>query len=92
MHFTPTTSVFEGKPCHGVRFTVTDRKAFKPVATGIAIARVLQRLYPNDFAADKMTVLLRDPATLDAVRKDAPASWAEDEAAFRARRANYLLY
>jgi SSS family transporter len=92
VHFTPTASVFEGKACHGVRFTLTDRKAFKPVATGIAIARVLQRLYPNDFAADKMPFLLRDPGTLDAVRKDAPVSWAEDEAAFGTRRAKYLMY
>lgn len=92
VHFTPTASVFEGKACHGVRFTLGDRKAFKPVATGIAIARVLQRLYPNDFAADKLTVLLRDPGTLDAIRKNAPVSWAEDEAAFAARRAKYLLY
>jgi uncharacterized protein YbbC (DUF1343 family) len=92
VHFTPTASVFEGKPCHGVRFTLTDRKAFKPVATGVAIATVLHRLYPNDFALDKLATLLRDPQTLDAIRDGKPISWADDEAAFAARRAKYLLY
>src|SRR5438876_7182711 len=92
VHFTPTASVFAGQQCHGVRFVVTDRKAMKPVATGIAIATVLQRLYPNEFAVDKLAALLRDPRTLDAIRANAPVSWAEDEAAFGAQRAKYLLY
>jgi uncharacterized protein YbbC (DUF1343 family)/CubicO group peptidase (beta-lactamase class C family) len=92
VHFTPTASVFEGKPCHGIRFTLTDRKAFQPVATGVAIATVLERLYPKDFALDKLASLLRDPRTLDAIRAGTPVSWAEDEAAFAARRAKYLMY
>jgi uncharacterized protein YbbC (DUF1343 family) len=90
--FTPAASVFEGKQCHGVRFTVTDRKAFKPVAAGIAIAAALQRLYPNDFALDKLAPLLRDPETLEAIRAGRAVSWADDEAAFSARREKYLLY
>ncbi len=92
VHFTPTASVFEGQPCHGVRFVITDRKALQPVRTGVAIASVLHRLYPNDFALDKLATLLRNPRTLEAIRADAPVSWAEDEAAFGARRAKYLLY
>ena len=95
--FTPSSSVFAKQLCGGVRMTITDRHTLRPVAMGIAIALVLHRLYPNDFALDKIAPLLRDPATLEAIRADKPlteivAMWREDEAAFAARRAKYLLY
>jgi uncharacterized protein YbbC (DUF1343 family) len=95
--FTPSSSVFAKRKCGGVRMTITDRRTLRPVAAGIAIALVLHRLYPNDFALDKLAPLLRDPATLDAIRADKTLAeivslWREDEAAFAARRAKYLLY
>ena len=62
------------------------------VAAGVMIAATLQRLYPNDFALDKLQRLLRDPATLDAIRNGTPIDWTADEAAFSARRSKYLLY
>jgi len=55
-------------------------------------ATALRQLYPNDFAVDKMQRLLRDPATLDAIRSGTPNSWAADESAFSVRREKYLLY
>jgi uncharacterized protein YbbC (DUF1343 family)/CubicO group peptidase (beta-lactamase class C family) len=95
--FTPSSSVFAKQKCGGVRMAITDRRALRPVAAGIAIALVLHRLYPNDFALDKLAPLLRDPATLEAIRADKMLAeivsmWREDEAAFAARRAKYLLY
>jgi uncharacterized protein YbbC (DUF1343 family)/CubicO group peptidase (beta-lactamase class C family) len=95
--FTPSSSNFAKQRCGGVRMTITDRNAWRPVATGVAIALVLHRLYPNDFALDKLATLLRDPATLEAIRANKPLSeitamWRDDEAAFAARRAKYLLY
>lgn len=97
VHFVPTASVFEGKACHGVRFTLTDRKAFRPVMTGIGIALALQKRYASDFDLDKCASLLRDPRTLEAIRAGKPLAeivglWAGDEAAFAARRDSYLLY
>ncbi|MDQ6799520.1 MAG: DUF1343 domain-containing protein [Acidobacteriota bacterium] len=92
IRFTPTASVFAGKECGGVRMTITDRKALRPVSTGVKIATVIHRLYPNDFAIDKLQRLLRDPATLDAIRNGTPIDWSADEAAFNARRSKYLLY
>jgi uncharacterized protein YbbC (DUF1343 family) len=92
IRFTPDASVFTGKECGGVRMTITDRKALQPVATGVAIATALRRLYPNDFDIDKLQRLLRDPATLDAIRSGATIDWSADEAAFNARREKYLLY
>jgi uncharacterized protein YbbC (DUF1343 family)/CubicO group peptidase (beta-lactamase class C family) len=95
--FTPSTSVFANQRCGGVQMIITDRGMLRPVAAGIAIALVLHRLYPNAFALDKLAPLLRDPATLDAIRAGKPLAeivsmWREDEAAFAARRAKYLLY
>ena len=95
--FTPSSSNFANQHCGGVRMTITDRDAWRPVMSGVAIALVLHRLYPNDFALDKLSTLLRDPATLEAIRAGKPlaeitAMWREDEAAFAARRAKYLLY
>ena len=92
IHFTPTASVFAGKECGGVRMTITDRNALRPVALGVKIATIIRRLYPNDFAIDKMQRLLRDPATLDAIKSGTPIDWSADQAAFSARRSKYLVY
>ncbi len=81
VRFTPEASIFAKKECGGVRFTVTDRGAFQPVRTGVAIALALQRLYPKEFKFDDH--LLRAPLQLD---------WSDDERAFRERRKKYLLY
>jgi uncharacterized protein YbbC (DUF1343 family)/CubicO group peptidase (beta-lactamase class C family) len=95
--FTPSSSIFAKQKCGGVRMTITDRRTLRPVAMGVAIALVLHRLYPNDFALDKIAPLLRDPATLEAIRSGKPLAeivsmWSEDEAVFALRRAKYLLY
>jgi uncharacterized protein YbbC (DUF1343 family)/CubicO group peptidase (beta-lactamase class C family) len=95
--FTPTSSNFAKQRCGGVRLFVTDRNALRPVAMGVAIALALHRLYPSELPLDKVEALLRDPATIEAIRADKPLSeivamWREGEAAFEARRAKYLLY
>lgn len=92
IRFTPAASVFAGKECGGLRIAITDRKALRPVAMGVTIARTLYRLYPADFAVEKMQRLLRDPATLEAIKTGVAADWSADEAAYGQRRAKYLLY
>ena len=82
----------EAEECGGVRITLADRKAFRPVAAGVTIATALRRLYPNDFAVDKMQRLVRDPPTIEAIRSGTPIDWSADEAAFNSRREKYLLY
>ena len=81
VQFTPQSSVFAKKTCHGARLIVTDRNALRPVRTGIAIALALQKLYPAEFKFDER--LLRAPLKLD---------WSDDERAFIERRAKFLLY
>jgi uncharacterized protein YbbC (DUF1343 family) len=97
IRFTPTTSVFANQPCGGVRLTITDRKAFRAVDTGLAIATTLRRLYGDKFAVDKMAHLLLSPRVLEAVRDAKPigdivALYRADEEAFRERRGKYLMY
>jgi len=96
-HFTPASSIFAGQRCSGARLVVTNRHALQPLATGIAIAIVLHRLYPNDFDLDACDRLLRDPRTLEAIQSgktldEVRGMWRQDEEEFRARRAKYLAY
>lgn len=46
---TPTKSVFEGQACHGVRITVTDRDAMRPLAVFRHVALALRELHPDNF-------------------------------------------
>ncbi|HXG59247.1 MAG TPA: exo-beta-N-acetylmuramidase NamZ domain-containing protein [Thermoanaerobaculia bacterium] len=97
VRFTPNASVFKDQPCGGLRFVLTDRKAFQPVRTGIALAVTLRRLHPESFELDKMKHLLKHGATLEAIRAGKPfqdviSLWNEEEKAFGERRAKYLLY
>jgi uncharacterized protein YbbC (DUF1343 family) len=47
--FKPTFQKSAGEICGGVFLHVTDRKTFKPVISGLAIAKILFDSYPNDF-------------------------------------------
>jgi uncharacterized protein YbbC (DUF1343 family) len=94
VRFTPDASVHKGEACGGVRMTITNRETLRAVDVGIAVATVLQRLYPAQFDAEKMMFLLRHRASLDAIKagksyREIRALWGSD---FEARRAKYLLY
>jgi uncharacterized protein YbbC (DUF1343 family) len=97
VRFTPTASIFKNELCSGVRLIITDREALKPVAAGIAIAATLHRLYPKEFALEKVNTLLNHTKLLEQIRtgKDWRAineSWTEETAAFSKRRESVLLY
>ncbi len=97
VRFTPTASVFKDQACGGVRMEITQRSAVRPVLTGVSIAAVFQRLYPKEFALEKVNTLLNHPGLLKGLKsgksgKELSAQWAAETAAFQARRANFLLY
>ncbi|MEU6090156.1 DUF1343 domain-containing protein [Streptomyces sp. NPDC047085] len=48
--FVPTFHKHAGRPLRGVQLHVTDREAFAPVRTAVAMLATLRRLYPDDFA------------------------------------------
>lgn len=97
VQFEPTTSVFKGKVCRGVRFVLDNRAQVNSVELGLALAIALHRLYPKDFALDKIQTLLQDRRTLDSITDGKPLSeiesqWKPDLANFVERRRKFLLY
>lgn len=50
LHFQPTFHKFAGELCGGLQLHITDRRAFKPVITAIAVISAIQKLYPTQFS------------------------------------------
>jgi len=50
LYFQPTFNKFEGQACGGIQLHVTDRTAFRPVITGIAVIAAIHNLWPEHFA------------------------------------------
>jgi len=97
VRFTPTASVFQGEACGGVRIAITDRDVLQPVETGLAIATVLQRLYPKSFALEKVNTLLNHDKSMKAIRageswKKVIEGWSEELEQFTQRRKAFLRY
>ena len=49
--FTPSSSVFKGETCSGVRITLVDRNALNAVSLGFHAATALRDLHPKDWKA-----------------------------------------
>jgi uncharacterized protein YbbC (DUF1343 family) len=90
VRFTPASSIFAGQECGGLRLVITNRKALRAVDAGIAIAGALARLYPSQFKLEDVQPLLRNQATIDALRSGQAPVW--DLREFMKRRAKYLMY
>jgi uncharacterized protein YbbC (DUF1343 family) len=50
VHFTPTFEKHQGRSCGGAMMHVTDRAAFRPLLTGIAVVQAARRLGQEAFA------------------------------------------
>ena len=97
VRFTPTTSIFKGEACGGVRIAITNRETLKPVETGIAIACTLQKLHPKSFALEKVNTLLNHSASVKQIRgetswKKVIEAWSAETTGFEARRKAFLKY
>jgi uncharacterized protein YbbC (DUF1343 family) len=95
--FTPTSGLYSGEACEGVKLEIIDRDTFDSIRVGLEIADAMHRLYPLRFQITRLTDLLGSQATVDALIGFQPpasiiASWTNDLAAFRAMRAKYLIY
>ncbi len=106
--FRPTFQKFAGADCGGVQLHVTDRRAFRPVRTGLAVLAALKGLAGDRFAwrteeyefvrdrpaIDLLFGCAREREALDAGAswRDLAAAWEPEEAAFAERRAAWLLY
>lgn len=106
--FEPTFQKHRGVTCEGCQIHVTDRAAFTPVVTGVAVIEELRRAEPSSFAwrpppyeyehrlmpIDILagSSVMRESLERGASAETIAAGWRDDEAAFRALRAPYLLY
>jgi uncharacterized protein YbbC (DUF1343 family) len=106
--FQPTFHKFAGLLCGGVQLHVTDRQAFSPVRTSLSLLAVLRdlsgdkfawRAEPYEFVADRPAIDLlfgsdRERLGLEAGVRAAELArvWEAEEAAFRQRRREFLLY
>ena len=107
LSFRPTFHKFAGRSCGGVQLHVTDRAAFRPYATGIALVASAQRLAPAEFRwRTEPYEFVADPPAIDllsgggevrrTVDANAPlgpliASFAPFEREFAERRRPALL-
>ncbi|MFP5354750.1 MAG: exo-beta-N-acetylmuramidase NamZ domain-containing protein, partial [Gemmatimonadota bacterium] len=106
VEFTPEQKPYHGRPpeltgerLHGIRVRITDRDAFEPYKTGVALLWAVHtlhrdRLVWNDATLDRLVATPRLKAMLAEGRTPADifAAWEAEVAAFRAVREKYLLY
>jgi uncharacterized protein YbbC (DUF1343 family) len=106
--FRPTFQKFTGKTCAGVQLHVTDRNAYRPVRTSVALLAAVYDQSPDAFAWRRETYeFVSDRPAIDLLfgsdheRKALEAGvspreicreWEAEEEAFRRRRRPYLLY
>jgi len=106
--FVPTFQKHAGRDCGGVQMHVTDRAAFQPVRTSLALlaaCRALSgdnfrwRTEPYEFVADPIAIDLlfgrsRERLALEAGTpwRDIAAVWESEETAFAERRQPFLMY
>jgi uncharacterized protein YbbC (DUF1343 family) len=106
--FMPTFQKHSNEVCGGVFVHVTDRNAFKPVITGIAVIKTIFDLYrdefewknpPYEYVFDRNpfdviagTTKLRESFENGRSLNEIQNSWKADEESFRELRRKYLLY
>ncbi|MFF8907524.1 exo-beta-N-acetylmuramidase NamZ family protein [Streptomyces olivaceoviridis] len=98
-YFTPTFSKFQGKTVGGVQIHVTDRAAYDPVRTGIALLVTARKAWSgfawrSDNWIDKLTGSAQVRTMIDAGAgtDEVTGAWQEELTAFRRVRKGYLLY
>jgi uncharacterized protein YbbC (DUF1343 family)/CubicO group peptidase (beta-lactamase class C family) len=97
MEFTPSSSVFAGQRCRGIRLSVVDRHALRPVALGLEIATALRDRHPAQWNREKFGALLASSGALSRFDRGELATqiatgWAAEQMEFERRRATYLIY
>jgi len=95
--FTPSSSVFKGESCSGVRITLVNRDVLNAVALGFHVATVLRDLHPKEWKADRFNRLLVNAAALARFTRGETAgeitgAWAAAAMEVETIRVRYLLY
>ena len=106
--FEPTFHKWAGELCRGFQLHVTDRGAYRPYFTTLALLQVIRELYPDQFAWRQppyeyeterlpFDLLTGDAAIRLGLEKgtsvaELAAAWQEDLDGFMAARQEFLLY
>ena len=95
--FTPTASVYSGQLCQGVNIVVLDRNTLDAPQLGIELAAALHKLYSKDFKMERMSELLVNQTTFEALAagqdpRRIAEGWRESLEKFGGMRTKYLLY
>jgi uncharacterized protein YbbC (DUF1343 family) len=46
--YVPTSGIYAGECCNGLKLAVTDHSVYRPVATGLELVKLINFLYPDD--------------------------------------------
>ncbi len=102
LHFTakpfiPIVGLYSGQRCGGVAIRITDRYSVRSLRTGLEIAAILRKLYPEQFDPEKLLSLMGNSDTIQQLQAGvAPekivASWTTALSAFDQVRRKYFLY
>jgi uncharacterized protein YbbC (DUF1343 family) len=106
--FEPTFQKHAGSICQGAQMHVTDRRAFRPVLTAVALLKTVMRLYPDHFRWKEPpyeyeavllpfdilagTDRLRRQIEEDRSLEEIRQSWSGELSGFDAIRREFLLY
>ena len=95
--FTPASGPYARQLCHGVHILLTARDELDSPELGLEIASALLKLYPRQFAPQRIADLLADDASFEALtRGDDPRriadGWRHRLEEFSRIRGKYLLY
>ena len=107
-YFQPTFQKWAGQMCGGIQIHVSDRQAYEPYLTGIAVLSVARDLYPDSFKWREppyeyehkklpIEILCGGKSIPESIWCGTPLdqirqSWQDDVAAFYRKRECYLLY
>jgi uncharacterized protein YbbC (DUF1343 family) len=94
--FTPMSSAYAGKECHGVNLVLLDRNTLDAPELGVELASALAKQYPQ-FKMDAVKDMLVNAAAYDALAagqdpRRIADDWREGLEAFQKAREKYLLY
>ena len=97
---------YGGQTLNGVRFIITDRNAYRPIAASFLMIELIRKLHPTELewrganqrepnrtSMERLGGSARIRKAVDAgTMKDLLREWERDQAEFAKRREQYLLY
>lgn len=97
VEFTPDSSTYAHEKCGGVQIIITERNMLDAPELGIEVAAALQSLYPNDYKASGVDVLMVNNASMDAISagqdpRRVAEQWIDALERFEVVRSKYLTY